>query len=288
MFGPRILVASMISREGSPKPFKHGNRWQYHSRSDHHSKIACWGLMFDLLNYSSLLRTQAEAGLVGFGLNHEMRDFGTDRKKDLDLVICRPRSDAGTGGKKASNFVERAAEIGAVLDSESQTALRSLPTVRQFPVGTVHVAVEAKACMTAHIKSLPRLYDELNSSHLAIHGNSSHAIAVGLGLVNNAATFISPGRNDFDLSENEPVVSEHNQPRETLRVIEKWGEIRRRTRTEESGFDAFGITVVECINDGSPVNLVETPPAPERGSIYHYESMVQRVAHLYEQKFAEI
>jgi hypothetical protein len=24
--------------------------WQYHSRSDRHSKIACWGILFDLLD----------------------------------------------------------------------------------------------------------------------------------------------------------------------------------------------------------------------------------------------
>ena len=48
------------------------------------------------------------------------------------------------------------------------------------PVGAVLVALEAKACMTAHVKSLPRLYDELNSSHLCVHGASgpgSFAIA---------------------------------------------------------------------------------------------------------------
>ena len=287
LFGSKILVDSMIEREGSNAPFKHGNRWQYHSRSDHHSKVACWGLMLDLLLNSSLLRRQAEAGKIGFGLNHELRDFGTNRKKDLDLVICTPRSSANAGDLEKSDFTQRAEEVGVVLDSMSRVALGSLPKVNQFPVGTVRVAVEAKACMTAHVKALPRLYDELNSSHLAIHGSSTHAVAVGLALVNASKTFVSPGKNDFDRSTREPIISQHRQPDDTRRVIEKLNEIRRRTRDEENGFDAFGITVIECVNDGSLVKLVESDPAPKPEDIYHYESMVRRVVNLYEQKFSE-
>src|SRR5580692_3480384 len=85
MHGPEILVRtpSHPSRTDS-----HGNRWQYHSRSDHHSKVACWGIVFDLLCSSPLLRRHVEGGVVHFGVNHEMRDFVHDRKKNLDLVLC--------------------------------------------------------------------------------------------------------------------------------------------------------------------------------------------------------
>src|ERR671932_760620 len=64
--------------------------WQYHSRSDLHSKVACWGVLFDLLQQSRVLRGHAQSGKVIFGVNHELRDFGTGRKKKLDLVIARP------------------------------------------------------------------------------------------------------------------------------------------------------------------------------------------------------
>src|ERR1700722_14571492 len=37
----------------------------------------------------------------------------------------------------------------------------------------------AEAAMTAFIRALPRLYDELNSSHLCTHGASRQALAVG-------------------------------------------------------------------------------------------------------------
>lgn len=281
MHGPKILVDSMVLRSG----FKHGNEWQYHSRSDHHSKIACWGILLDLLLECPLLRQHAADLKVGFGINHEMRDFKTGRKKDLDLVICRP-GDGGLDG--ASDFAGLAAKIGIVLDQDSRAALDSLPAMPQFTVGAVHVALEAKACMTEHIKARPRLYDELNSSHLAIHGSSEHTIAVGVAMVNIASEFISPGRNDFDLSTRDPVVSSHNQPKVTRKVIEKLHEMPRRTKIGDTGFDAFGITVVDCRNDGSRVKLVEVPPAPQPSEIYHYGRMINRVAHLYEQKFKEI
>jgi hypothetical protein len=46
MFGPEILVRTLSK---ATRVDRSGNRWQYHSRSDHHSKVACWGIIFDLL-----------------------------------------------------------------------------------------------------------------------------------------------------------------------------------------------------------------------------------------------
>jgi hypothetical protein len=281
MFGPELLAASLSTPRG---PFKYGNHWQYHSRSDHHSKVPCWGLLFDLLNECALLRKHAADGAVGFGINHEMRDFKTGRRKKLDLVICRPRSN----GPRDRTFASYAMEIGVALTPEAHAALRVLPVLRELPVGVVHVAVEAKACMTEHGKARPRLYDELNSSHLTIHGASEQAIAAGLLLLNLADAFVSPDRNEFDLTTRPAVVSTHNQPRDAERVIHKMREMPRRNHPGEAGFDAFAITVVRCRNDGSSVELVTGPPAPQSGDIYHYEQMVHRLAHLYEQRFANV
>src|ERR1700760_3508847 len=90
MDGPDILVRSMTAAR---IPDRFGNQWQYHSRSDHHSKVVCWAAMFDLLNTSALLRAHVTDGKVIFGVNHTMRDFKTRRKKDLDLVIARPGTE---------------------------------------------------------------------------------------------------------------------------------------------------------------------------------------------------
>ena len=75
--------------------------------------------------------------------------------------------------------------------SESQRGqyLVGVFCVRGGPVGSVLLALEAKACMTAHIKALPRLYDELNSSQLTVHGAADQAIAAGLAIVNIATAF---------------------------------------------------------------------------------------------------
>ena len=79
------------------------------------------------------------------------------------------------------------------------------------------LALEAKACMTEHGKARPRLYDELSSSHLTVHGANDAAIAAAFVMVNAATSFISPDRNKWDLSRHDPVVNEHRQPDVTLR-----------------------------------------------------------------------
>src|SRR5258708_39868465 len=87
MHGPRILARTMTA----PLPKGKDNAlWQYHPRSDHHSKVACWGIVFDLLQHSNLLREHVASGRLVFGINQEMRDFRTGRKKNLDLVLARP------------------------------------------------------------------------------------------------------------------------------------------------------------------------------------------------------
>src|SRR6202030_3993931 len=78
---------------------------------------------------------------------------------------------------------------------------------------TVLVAVEAKACMTEFGKARPRLYDELNSSHLTIHGDTNSAVAVGFAMINVAETFVSPIRNPWPLADHEAVINHHRQPR---------------------------------------------------------------------------
>ena len=72
MHGPEILVRTLSKQT---RKDKRGRRWQYHPRSDHHSKVACWGVTFDLLRSCPLLVKHIADGKVGFGINHEMRDL---------------------------------------------------------------------------------------------------------------------------------------------------------------------------------------------------------------------
>lgn len=279
MHGPNLLVRSLTVPAVVDKA---GNRWQYHSRSDRHSKIACWGILFDLLRESPVMRAQAAAGRIVFGLNHEMRDFKTLRKKNLDLVIARP---AGTITDRT--FGNLVSPYAIKLSARETHDLAELPAIEEGPVGAVLMALEAKACMTEHVKALPRFYDELNSSHLTIHGATAEAIAIGFVMVNFADRFVSSDRNREPMVGREPVVNPHDQPRVTERVLQKVRDLPRRSSHREEGFDALGICVVKCENNGTSVELVVSPPAPGTSDEFHYEQMVRRAAHIFNTRFAE-
>ena len=281
MYGPSILARTMSFARPRGKS---GARWQYHSRSDHHSKVACWGILFDLLNESAVLKDHVSSGAVIFGLNHEMKDFKHNRKKDLDLVLARPRGVLKPGGLGFRSLVKK---NGVELTAEEKKILDALPDVRLGDVGAVQVALEAKACMTEHVKALPRLYDELNSSHETIHASAEEAIAVGFVMVNLAGEFVSPGRQSTS-RKAKPIMNLHEQPAVTERVIGKIHEMPRRTKQGEQGFDALSIVVVDCKNDGSPVRLVTKPPAPRPGEIYDYEVMIRRAAQVYASRFRDL
>lgn len=282
MHGPAILARFLAS----PGPAdKYGNRWQYHSRSDRHSKVGSWGVALDLLSTSSLLRQHAEQGKVVLGVNHTMTDFATGRKKDLDLVIARPGGEPATA---SLSFAGLATRYGIELNSIEAGVLAALPEVPVADVGAVLVALEAKATMTAHVKSLPRLYDELNSSHLCVHGASRQALAIGYVQVNAADEFLSPVVNNRMTTAATAEVTKHKQPSDTLRVLRKVAEMPRRSSSSENGFDGLGITVLNLRNDGGPVWIVDEPPAPQPGDPFHYGSMIVRMANEYDTTFARI
>ncbi len=282
MHGPELL-ARFLAVPGPAD--KYGQRWQYNSRSDRHSKIGCWGVAFDLLTQSSLLQSHAAAGKIVIGVNHEMRDFQTDREKVLDLVIARPAAVAGN----TQTFRGLAHQYGVELDSPQRQLLNSLPDLGVAPVGAVLVALEAKATMTAHVKSLPRLYDELNSSHLAIHGASRQALAIAYVQVNNSSEFRSSVINSERISEGlPPRMSHHRQPADTIRVLDKIAQMPRRSGKSGNGFDAIGVTVLDFRNDGGPVTVVTGAPAPQPGGNFHYDGMIVRMANEYDATFAHI
>lgn len=280
MDGPDILVASM----SVPQPRGPTKQlWQYHPRSDTHSKIACWGVLFDLINQSALLRTHISQGKVILGVHFTLQDFSTGRRKVLDLVIARP---TGGAAKQTRSMDDLAKHWGIVLSNPQATTLAAMPIIEEGPVGAVLMALEAKATMTAHQRAQPRLYDELNSSHLTVHGASSQALAVGFVMVNLSPTFISPSNQ---AAGSPPVVSVHKQPSDTLGIINKVKEIPRRRGPSTEGFDGLGLIVIAAKNDGvTPVKLVSQPPAPVPNDLLHYDTMITRTAHEYDVAFKSI
>lgn len=275
MYGPSILAKSM----SVPRPIGPSKApWQYHSRSDHHSKVACWVILFDLMLASPPIRELVRSRRLFFGINHEMRDWKQNRKKNLDLVLCTSSEEASSSN--AVTFADLASDWGVVLSGPERKKLASLPPLMQAPVGSVHLALEAKACMTAHVKALPRLYDELNSSHMTVHGATEEAIAAGLVMVNIASTFVSP-------TPGGPKTNVHRQPEDTRRVLDKIAELPRRSRVGETGFDALSVLVVDCQNDGTtPVTIVSHTPAPPAGDLFSYPMVIERIRHTYETRLA--
>jgi hypothetical protein len=276
--GPEIIRRSISAGQ---IPDRYGNVWQYHSRSDRHSKIACWVIAFELMQNCELLRDHVASGKVVLGVNHTLRDFQTQRKKDLDLVIAEP--DGPIPDPPRRTFAGMADDFGVVLTDEESAVLADLPVAPEAPVGSVLVALESKACMTAHVRALPRLHDELDSSHATTHGNSERALAVGFVMVNAGETFMSPDMNKFDQANMPANVNRHRQPEDAIRVIEKIREIRRRSGRSATGFDAIGVMVVDMANDGSPMKLL-TEPEP----VFPYSQMLSRVAHEYAASFARL
>lgn len=233
---------------------------------------ACWGVMLDLLANSALLRHHAEDGKVIFGLDHKMQDYAANRAKNLDLVIARPHDAGWITKRKPRRFSDLPDAFDMELTTAQRALLSTLPDPSEGAVGAVHLAVEAKACMTAFTKSYPRLYDELNSSHAVIHGASNRALAVGLAIINVAEEFVSPvGKRN-----------RHNQPRDALGAVAKVEQLPRRSGDEGAGYDALGIVLVDLANDGSPVTLADEPAVPVN---YEYERMIVRIANEYDVRF---
>lgn len=277
MFGQEIIIRSMS--ELRLKDSK-GRVWQYHSRSDKHSKIKCWSIPFDLMQQCELLNKHIKDGKVGFGINHKMVNFQLNKEKDLDLVICRPSSNSELARYTFSDLITR---YDIKLDPVQQKIFDDLPTLNSVPVGSVLIALEAKACMTAHQKALPRLCAELNDSHLTIHGASANAVAGGLVMINSATEFLSPGRQQLG---SPPAWNTHRQPKSVEITMNAVKGLPRRTKPGDSGFDALGIVVVDCRNDLSPISVGNPRPAPSE--IFHYDQMIERMSNSYSTRFSHL
>lgn len=286
MYGPSIICRTLSVASVADKS---GTRWQYYSHSDHHTKVACWAILFDMLLQSPLLRRYAERGEVCFALNRELRDFWTGQKKTVDCVIGEPELDAEEYASDTTLRTLRA-KLGIRLDPREEELLEYLPEVFSRPVRSIHLAVQARACMTGHSTASVRLQRDLCANHAAIHGAADAAIAVGLVLVNAAEEFVSPDRNRRRPMGSTPVVSHHTQPRDAIRVRDCICEVPFRDRRDDAGYDALGLVALAARNDGSPVELVDgdRAAAPGPDDPLHYDGMVQRITNAYEGRFAAI
>ena len=275
MRGPEILARTMsvAARKG-----KSERAWQYHSRSDSHSKVACWTVLFDMLLECDALRSAVAAGRVGFGINHVMVG---PINKTLDLVITVAPPDRST--RKRLHFAELVANYGIALDADDLAALQALPPLEQDCDEDVHevaVALEAKACMTEHIKSLPRLHAEILATGYLAKRAVPPCITVSYSLVNAAPEFVTPS--------GAGKVNRHSQPEDARRTVAMLATaIPMVSDSRDYGYDVVGVTVLDCRNDGSPVAVVNDPTvAPTRNDRTHYERMIRSICSAYRSRFA--
>jgi hypothetical protein len=224
------------------------------------------------------LRDSAAAGKLGFGINHVMVG---PINKTLDLVITlAPPSRVARQRRAFADFVD---VFGVALSDDDRAALRALPVLlhdHADDIAEVAVALEAKACMTEHVKSLPRLHAEILATGYLAKKAVPRCITASYSLVNSATSFVTPS------GKGKPNV--HRQPDDARRVAEM---IRSAVPTvsdaRDYGYDVVGLTVLDCRNDGSPVTVVHDPAvAPAASDRVHYERMVRALCSEYRARFA--
>lgn len=271
--GPTILARTMSQAASRGK----GTRvWQYHSRSDNHSKVACWTVLLDLLAECDVVKTHAAQGRLGFRINHVM--VGPINKTlDLVVTIVPP----GRTPNARATFTDLVSRYGVVLDAAESTALSELPVVfedRRDDVSEVAIALEAKACMTEHVKSLPRLHAEILATGYLARLAAPRCITVCYSLVNAAETFVSPS--------GKGQVNKHSQPEDARRVMQMLGAAVPLARSSRDyGYDVIGATVVDCRNDGTPVTLSSGAAAPRSSDHLNYERMIRALCAEYRGRF---
>lgn len=273
MRGPAILARTISAATTRGR----GTRaWQYHSRSDRHSKVACWTLLFDVLLECDVVRSAAAQGRIGFGINHVVVG---PINKTLDLVVTLISPSRPARGRRS--FAELVASYGIALDEEDQSALQTLPALeedRPDDVSEVAVALEAKACMTEHTKSLPRLHAEILATGYLAKKAVPRCITVSYSLVNAAPFFVTPSTGGK--------TNRHTQPSDALRVVQMLGRaVPQASDVRDFGYDVVGVTVLDCRNDGSAVRILDEPPAPQRSDHIHYERMIRSLCSEYRSRF---
>jgi len=283
MYGPSIICRTLSESSISDK---HGNSWQYYSRSDLHTKVACWSVLFDVLLHSPMLRRHAERNSVCFALNREMQDFWTGDRKTVDLALGAPGEDVAA--QKAVSLKGLKDSYGIRLDPREEDLFEFLPDISASPVRNVQLAVDARTCMTGHAAALGRLQKDLCADHATIHGAADAAIAVSLIMVNAADEFVSPDRNKVRAEGQAPIVSRHKQPRDASRVCDCVCALPRRMDLDDVGYDALGVIALDGRNDGSPFSLVPPDAAPAVDDPFHYEAMVKSIAEAYEARFPAV
>ena len=162
-------------------------------------------------------------------VNDQNINVASYRVKGYDLVTSYG-FDVNSLFKSAADRGRHGAvdDDGIRLDDEDRSVLHGLPVVEEDSdqdVSEVTIALEAKACMTEHLKSIPRLHAEILATGYLAKRAAPRCISVSYSLVNAADTFCSPGRA--------AKINQHRQPEDARRVVQMLGLGERAVEIEE-------------------------------------------------------
>lgn len=209
-------------------------------------------------------------GRIGFAINHLMVG---PINKTLDLVLTRVPPNRGPEGRRT--FLEVGLGYGVDLTDDERKQLDALALVfeeSEEDVSEVAVAVEAKACMTEHVKALPRLHAEILATGYLAKRAAPHCTVISYTLVNTAESFRSGEKTN---SMKQPAAAE------AVMEMLKTAIPLCRDHHGLLGYDAVGALAIECRNDGSPVVLSTGPAAPGSDSPINYSRMVRQICASY-------
>lgn len=210
--------------------------WQYHPRSSRHTAVACWCIVFDLFASNEMLQRRVASRDLGFAIGQRMRDKATGIKHPMPIVLGFGESKRG-----AVSFVEVGEELEIKLSESERDLLDSLPPLRGFHVTDVVLAATSRASMTSVGKSTSRLFDSMDATRTAAHGDSPSAVLVSHLVCNVAEDCFSP-------LEKRMVRNPTNGVRN---VLDTGRRLAAPTSSANPAFTAFGISFVNCRNQGS-------------------------------------
>jgi hypothetical protein len=239
----------------------------YHPRSSRHSDFQSLIIIGDLVAQCPLIARRAATGEMVAKLRHHQQVGNADWVIDIAMGTC-----AGVPQPPA------------------------LPPITMAPPVIIQIAIELKSIWTEHGKARLNRLRDFNSFHGYAHQYSQDTVAAAFLVVNSAARFWSPLRDNDD-------ITSHGTAKKNVRVlaketVDKFRSIHLRNGSnDQPGMEALGIAVVEHDNlaihpdaaKHAPLHkatiTAPTPPNPAIGDPLHYESMIQRICNAYSQRF---
>jgi len=238
----------------SPNPatfLQHLRAEGYHPRSDKHSNALAESIVADLMDGCEAMAQSARGGRLVYDLNFTISAGTSDWKVDLVLGAPPPGTPLPVSGLR----------------------------IRKTLPSTVQLAVEIKSVMTEHRKAIKNRKRDFEAHHEHVHRYSNAAIAAGVLVVNQAATFRSPLRQ---------TVTQHREPRSLVQhCVQQMRSVTGRSGLVGEGLEAKCAIVVDMDNqDRAATRYVSEAPAPQIGDPLHYDAFLQALCSLYAQRFA--